>query len=94
MIYLRDVITVLDKKFILLGMVFGILGLFPEISNVKIYFIPLSVPLYLLSTISFLYSSRNVKVFNGVFKDKMTLGESFHAVQRNKHGEIVTERRK
>lgn len=90
MIFLRDFKAGFNKKFVFLGLLFGILGIVaPLISTYGIF---ISIFLFMLSFFFVLFANRFSKHFEGHFEDKINIEDSFHAILRDKDGNIKTER--
>lgn len=93
MIFLRDFQANFNKKYVFLGLLFGILGIVVSTSPTE-YSTPLSIFFFILSFLFVLFANRFNKQFEGHFEEKITLKDTFHAVQRDKDGNIKTERRR
>ena len=91
MIFLRDFKSTFNRKFVALGVVFGVLGIVAPVTIPK-YGILLSILFFILSFFFALFSNRIEKFFEGHFKDQIRLKDSFHAVLRDKEGKIKAER--
>ncbi len=91
MIFLKDFNTGFNKKFIVLALIFGVLGIMSSIIA-GLYGIVLAILFFILSFIFTLFANRFQKDFGANFEDKITLKESFHAVARDKDGNVKTER--
>ncbi|MDP4030709.1 MAG: hypothetical protein Q8P47_00335 [Candidatus Beckwithbacteria bacterium] len=86
MIFLKDFKTSFNKKCVVLGLIFGILGIL--VTNI----IYLSILFFILSFFFVLFANRFQKYFEGHFKEKVSVKDSMDAVLRDKNGNIKTER--
>lgn len=91
MIFLRNFKTIYNKKYLALGLFFGILSIVSPVITAR-YGILLSIFFFILSFFFVLFANRVQKYFEGLFNDKITLKDTFHAVHRDKNGNIKSER--
>lgn len=91
MIFLRDFKATFNKKYVFLGLLFGILGTVTPLISTE-YGIFISIFFFILSFFFVLFANRFIKYFEGHFKEKIPLKETFHAIHKDKDGNIKTER--
>lgn len=91
MIFLRDIKTKFNKKFIALALVCGILGVVSPMIN-GLYGIILAIFFFILSFFFALFANYSQKDFGANFQDTIPIKESFHGVARDKDGNIKAER--